>query len=204
MQKFQRFLKLCAGRVGQIFNALNLGNELGVSAKTIQRWLSVLESSFLIFRLQPYYENLGKRVNKAPKLYFNDVGLVTYLLDITSIEQLSRDPLRGGLVENLVILECMKSCLNDGIEQAFYYYRDSNNNEIDLLFRVGNSLVPIEIKSSQTFSSGFLKNIKYFKSLTAERCPVEFLIYSGKQEQSIGSCHILNYKNTAKIFSLSK
>ena len=202
LHQFQQFLKLCAGRVGQIFNSSNLSNELGVSAKTIKSWLSVLEASFLIFMLQPYYENFGKRVTKAPKLYFTDVGLATCLLEISSVEQLHRDPLRGGLVENLVILECIKTRLNQGLEQDFYYYKDSNNNEIDVLFRAGSSLIPIEIKSSQTFNMEFIKNIKHFKSIAKERCPLEFLVYSGNQEQNIGSCHIINYKNTSQIFRI--
>lgn len=202
LHPFQQFLKLCAGRVGQIFNSSNLSNELGVSAKTIKSWLSVLEASFLIFMLQPYYENFGKRVTKAPKLYFTDVGLATCLLEISSVEQLYRDPLRGGLVENLVILECIKTRLNQGLAQDFYYYKDSNNNEIDLLFRTGRNLIPIEIKSSQTFNMEFIKNIKHFKSLVKERCPLEFLVYSGNQEQKIGSCHLINYKNTSQIFKI--
>jgi predicted AAA+ superfamily ATPase len=159
-----------------------------------------LEASFLVFRLQPYYENFGKRITKSPKLYFTDVGLATYLLDISLDTQVARDPLRGNLVENLVILECLKHCLNLGIEQSFYYYRDSNNNEVDLLVKIGSNLVPIEIKSSTTFTPEFLKNIGYFKAAAKERCPMEFLVYSGEQEQEIGSCHLINYKNIRKIF----
>lgn len=118
MSLFQNFLKLCAGRVGQIFNSLNLSNELGISYHTVNSWLSILEASFLIFKLQSYFENFGKRIIKSPKLYFTDVGLATYLLDITSVEQISRDPLRGGLIENFVISEFIKSRLNKGYEPS--------------------------------------------------------------------------------------
>ena len=106
-----------------------------------------------------YYENFGKRIIKAPKLYFTDVGLASYLLDITSVGQISRDPLRGNLVENLVILECIKHQLNRGVEPSFYYYRDSNNNEVDIIYKKSYELIPIEIKSSKTFTSEFLKGL---------------------------------------------
>jgi predicted AAA+ superfamily ATPase len=197
---FQHFLKLCAGRIGQVFNSHNLSNELGITHNTIRNWLSVLEASFLVFRLQPYYENFGKRVIKAPKLYFTDVGLASYLLDITSVGQISRDPLRGNLVENLVILECIKHQLNRGVEPSFYYYRDSNNNEVDIIYKKGYELIPIEIKSSKTFTSEFLKGLQYFKNVAQERCTNGYLIYAGEQEQDLGFFKLLNYQNMYKIF----
>lgn len=200
LQVFQHFLKLCAGRIGQIFNSHSLSNELGVTHNTVRNWLSVLEASFLVFRLQPYYENFGKRIIKSPKLYFTDTGLASYLLDIREISQIERDPLRGSLVENLVILECFKNQLNKGIEPSLFYYRDSNNNEIDLLFKSGSKLIPIEIKSAKTFNSEFLKNLKYFENISASRFSRGYLIYSGEQEQNIGNIQLLNYTNIHKIF----
>lgn len=196
---FQHFLKLCAGRIGQIFNSHSLSNELGVSHSTIKNWLSVLEASFLIFRLTPYFENFGKRIIKSPKLYFNDVGLASYLLDITSAEQVARDPLRGNLVENLVISELIKHQLNKGIEPTFYFYRDSNHNEVDVLFKTGAHLIPIEIKSAKTFNDNFLKGLRFFKSIALQRCPMGILIYAGSQEQRINIFHILNFKHAAAI-----
>ncbi len=199
LSQFQHFLKLCAGRIGQVFNSSNISNELGISHPTVKNWLSILEASFIIFRLQPYFENFGKRIVKSPKLYFTDVGLATYLLDITSKEQIVRDPLRGNLVENLVICELMKNQLNRGFEPGFYYFRDSHGNEVDLLFKVGNDLIPIEIKASKTFNSDFLKGLKSFKSLAEQRCPYGFLIYSGEQEQAIDTFQVYNYKHMTKI-----
>jgi predicted AAA+ superfamily ATPase len=197
---FQHFLKLCAGRIGQIFNAHSFSNELGVSQHTVKNWLSILEASFLVFRLQPYFENFGKRLIKSPKLYFTDVGLAAYLLDIVSVGQIVRDPLRGNLVENLIVSECMKNRLNKGIEPSLYYYRDSNQHEVDLLLKTGNALIPIEIKSSQTFNADFLKGLKYFHQLIGSRCPVGFLVYAGAQEQRVDNFYVYHYKNINQIF----
>jgi uncharacterized protein len=194
---FQKFLKLCAGRIGQLFNSNNMSNELGVSYHTVQNWLSVLEASFIIFKLQPYYENFGKRLIKSPKIYFTDVGLASYLLDIREVSQVSRDPLRGNLVENLVILELYKAYFNRGIEPPFFFYRDSNGHEVDLVIKSGNVLTPVEIKSSRTFNSEFLKNLNYFKSMAKERCGKGYVVYSGDQEQSVGFVKVINYKNIA-------
>ncbi len=194
---FQHFLKLCAGRIGQIFNSQGLANELGVSHSTIKNWLSVLEASFLIFRLAPYFENFGKRVIKSPKLYFNDVGLACYLLDITSSQQLIRDPLRGHLVENLVVSELVKTQLNQGLEPSLYFYRDSNQNEVDVLYKTGAQLIPIEIKSAKTFNNEFLKGLRYFKNIAQQRCPTGIVIYAGTQEQDIDIFRVLNFKNSA-------
>lgn len=199
---FQKFLKLCAGRIGQIFNKQNLSNELGVSSSTVSNWLSVLEASFLVFSLPPYFENFGKRMIKSPKLYFTDVGLAAYLLDIHTPQQLARDPLRGQLVENLVISEFLKNQFNRGFEAGLYFYRDSNQNEVDLLFKSGNQLIPIEIKSSKTFHHDFLKGIKYFQSIVPDRMPFGMLIYAGEQEQKIEFTHLFNYKSMKKITSL--
>lgn len=192
---FQQFLKLCAGRTGQIFNSHNLSNELGISYHTVSNWLSILEASFVIFRLQPYFENFGKRIIKSPKIYFTDVGLATYLLDITTVEQISRDPLRGSLVENLVVSEFIKNRLNKGFEPNFYFYRDSNQNEVDMIFKEGNNLIPIEIKASQTFHPQFLKGLEYFKALTKERCKQGILIYGGEQEQRVNDFFIYNFRH---------
>lgn len=166
---FQKFIKLCAGRIGQIFNKDALANEVGVSAKTITHWLSILEASYLVFLLPPYYENFGKRVIKSPKLYFCDVGLAAYLLDIDSTSQMARDPLRGALFENLVVLELMKARWNQGLDARLYFYRDSNQKEVDVLFKSGHELIPIEIKSSKTFHADFKKGIEHFQKLAGDR-----------------------------------
>lgn len=196
---FQRFMKLCAGRVGQIVNHSNFSNELGVSGHTIKNWFSILEASFVIIQLQPYFENFGKRMIKSPKLYFTEVGLATYLLGVENITQISHDRLRGELFENLVLLELLKARLNKGLDPQLYFYRDSQQNEVDIVFKSAHSLIPIEVKISKTFVPEFLKGLKYFMNLALNRSPSGFLLYSGTVEQKLGDIQLLNFKNAADI-----
>jgi predicted AAA+ superfamily ATPase len=198
---FQHFLKLVASRIGQLINTQGLGQELGLSNHTIKQWLSVLETSFIIQRLEPYYQNFGKRVIKSPKLYFVDVGLASFLLDIETPLQMARDPLRGSLFENLVMMDLYKTQLHQGRSTPFYFYRDSNQKEIDCLYKKAGDLLPIEIKSSLTFSPNFFKNIKYFNILTKTNTPKGYVIYPGDMEITATSYELLNYKNAWKILS---
>ncbi|MDR3491926.1 MAG: ATP-binding protein [Gammaproteobacteria bacterium] len=199
LKLFQNFLKLCAGRVGSVLNKESLGNDLGISAKTVHEWLSILEASFVIFQLQPYFENFGKRVIKSPKLYFTDVGMLVYLLDIENISQLARDPLRGFMVENLVILELMKSRLNHGMEPKLYYFRDNHQHEVDVIVKHSNQLIPVEIKATQTFHPGLLKGIQYYHSLSPEKISQGYLVYAGEKQQTVNNIKVLNFKNAHKI-----
>src|SRR5690606_2913847 len=139
-----------AGRVGQIINYQSLSNDVGVSANTIKEWLSILESSFVVFKLPPYFKNFGKRVIKSPKYYFTDVGLLCFLLGLENKKQVSRDPLVGSIFENLVVMEFFKSKYNRGKLADLYFYRDSNGNEVDLLFQSSGLLAAVEIKSTST------------------------------------------------------
>lgn len=201
LSQFDRFIRLCAGRIGQVVNLNSISNDIGVDNRTLKAWLSILEASFIVKRLQPYYENFGKRIIKSPKLYFTDVGLASYLLGIESINQVDRDPLRGNLVENLVIMELIKARANQGLDANLYYYRDNNGNEVDAIYKSASMLIPIEIKSAQTLSNVFYKGLNYFRNLVGEdRCRQGCLIYAGDLEQQIKNIHVLNYKNSAKIF----
>lgn len=152
---FEKFMKLLAGRVGQIMNYQSLANDVGVDGKTIKEWLSVLEASFLIFRLPPYFENFGKRVIKSPKYYFLEPGLLAYLLDIEKPEQIARDPLMGSIFENLVVVEAVKARYNHGMAANLYFFRDSHGNEIDLLHKSGSGMVGVEIKAAATWHASF-------------------------------------------------
>lgn len=201
--QFQRFIRLCAGRIGQLLNAESLANDVGISSHTVKHWISILEASFILFRLYPYFENFGKRIIKSPKLYFTDVGLASYLLEITNESQINRDPLRGNLFENLVLLELMKARLNSGLDPQLYFYRDTQGHEIDIIFKTGNELVPIEVKSSKTFSKDFLKNLKFFQKITEKRALKGFLIYSGEQESIVNDIHLLNYRHAKQTISLA-
>lgn len=200
LSQFQRFMQLCASRIGYTFSASAIGNELGLSHHTIQSWVSVLEASYVVFRLQPYFENIGKRVVKSPKLYFSDVGLATYLLGMDSIEQIDRDRLKGNLFENLVILDCYKQLLNQGKEPRLYFYRDQSQNEVDLIWQKGRDLVPIEIKYGQTFKLSFIKGLQFFKKLMSERVQEGCVIYTGETlGQKIQGFEIRNYQGVAEV-----
>jgi predicted AAA+ superfamily ATPase len=166
LASFEKFLRLLAGRIGQLVNFNSLANDTGVSATTIAHWLSVLEASFVIFRLPPYYENFGKRVIKSPKLYFYEPGLVSYLLGIENEKQVARDPLLGSLFENMIVIEAVKTRTNLGLDPNLYFFRDSNKNEVDLIYKNGRDLFPIEIKSSMTWNNEFTRNIKRFQSIS--------------------------------------
>ncbi|MBI3211101.1 MAG: ATP-binding protein [Simkania negevensis] len=156
LMQFQKFVRLCAGRIGQILNLESLGNETGISSHTAKYWISMLEASFVIIRLQPYHENFGKRLLKSPKLYFTDVGLASYLLGIENLTQMTRDPLRGNLVENLVLLELIKYRFNQGLDPNLYYFRDHHGHEVDFIFQSASQLIPIEVKAANTFISSSL------------------------------------------------
>ncbi len=193
LSQFQKFIRLCAGRIGQLLNLESLGNEVGVSSNTIKQWLCILEASYITIRLQPFFENFGKRLIKAPKLYFTDVGFAAYLLGIETTTQMARDPLRGNLVENLVFLELMKSRLNAGLEPQLYYLRDAHGREVDFLFQKGHELVPIEVKASKTFNKSFIDNLLFFRELAGERMSGGFVIYAGSEKLTFHSFTRLPY-----------
>ncbi|MBC8258218.1 MAG: ATP-binding protein [SAR324 cluster bacterium] len=176
---FEKFIKLLAGRVGQIINYHSLSNDVGVGAKTIKQWLSILEASFVIFKLPPYYENFGKRVIKSPKYYFTEIGLLAYLLGVEKNYQVSRDPLVGNMFENLVVLEALKNRYNQGRNAELYFFRDSNGNEIDLLCKTGDGLIGVEIKSASTWNSSFSKGLTNF-SQSNEKLSRSIVVYSGE------------------------
>lgn len=196
---FHLFIKLCASRVGQLLNANSLSHELGVSAHTVTQWLSILEASYIIFRLPPYFENFGKRLIKSAKLYFTDVGLACYCLDIHSAAIIARDPMRGALAENFMITELMKHRENSGVEPNAYFYRDSNQNEVDVIIKNGHQLTPIEIKSSRTFHPSFLKGLTYLKSIAPDRVTKGYLLYAGLQEQTVRDMEVVNFHHIKKI-----
>ena len=189
---FQKFLTLLAGRVGQVVNLAALGNDVGASATTIRNWLSVLKASYVVLEMAPFFESVQKRVIKSPKIYFTDVGLAAFLLGIHTAEQASRDPLRGSLYENLVIVDIVKSALNRGIRPEIYFFRDSHGNEIDLLVREKGLLTPVEIKSAATFTTDFLKQLEWFQALGVKRLRRGMVLYNGEQPVNIRGIRVLN------------
>lgn len=193
MMQFQTFIRLCAARIGSLFNASELSNEVGVSSNTITSWLSVLQASYIIMILPPYFENTRKRFTKTPKLYFIDTGLAAYLLGIESVEQLARDKMRGNLFENFVVMEALKHRYNEGKESNLYFYRDSNQNEVDLILKNRESLCGIEIKSSMTYNSQFEKGLRQIDSGVKEKVEPKAIIYAGDFENSVADIKLLNY-----------
>lgn len=193
MRQFSMFLKLCAGRIGSIYNATELANEVGVSSKTIQSWTSILQASYVIYLLPPYFENSRKRLTKSSKIYFCDTGLACSLLGIESAAQLAFDKMRGHLFENLIVIEMLKRRLNEGRESNLYFYRDSNQNEVDILVDNGSSLDAIEVKSAMTFSPSFEKALKKVGEWVAPVVDKRTIVYAGTLEDDKGDIRLLNY-----------
>lgn len=197
--RFTKFLKLCAARIGSLFNASELGAEVGVSSKTISHWISVLQASYLITLLPPYYENIPKRLVKSPKLYFNDPGLACYLLDIETPQQLDRDKMRGAIFENMMVMEAIKHRYNMGLEGGVFFYRDSNQNEVDILIKQEGELTAIEVKSSMTYSSSFEKTLTQIEGWIKPPISKKAIVYSGDFENSSGDINLINYRHISSI-----
>ena len=193
--QFHTFIRLCAGRIGSLFKASELASEVGVSSNTIAAWLSVLQASYIVVLLPPYFENTRKRLTKTPKLYFTDTGLACSLLGIESPAQLARDKMRGALFENFVTMEALKQRYNQGKESNLYFYRDSNQNEIDLLLRKQTGLYGIEIKSAMTYHTEFEKALKQMNKWIKEPVVGKAVIYAGTLENSAGEINLLNYSH---------
>lgn len=179
---FERFLRLCASRVGQLLNMSSLAVETGVDVKTISAWISVLETSFVLFRLQPYHVNFNKRVVKIPKLYFYDTGLALALLGIENPVQIELHPFRGSLFENMIIVNVLKTRYNAGKANTIYFWRDSLGNEIDLLIQSGDRLIPVEIKSGQTVTNDYFKGILFWNKIT--KTEGGCVVYGGEMMQN--------------------
>ncbi len=193
---FQRFLYLCAGRIGQQINLTNLANDTGVDHKTIQSWLGVLQASYIVYTLPPFYKNFNKRLTKTAKLYFYDTGLVCYLLGIKNASELSNHGYRGPLFENFVISELLKNRYNKGQRSNLFYWRDGSSNEIDILVDNGAKQVPVEIKSAATLNLDFFKGLIYWEKLTGQTGGQ--LIYTGEEKQH-KSFSVYNWKDIGQL-----
>lgn len=208
LTQFRTFLGLLAGRIGQVVNNVSLANDVGVSPNTIGNWISILEASYIIFRLQPYYENFGKRHIKSPKIYFTDTGLACRLLNLTESDQLKNFFLIGGLFENLIILEIKKYLQNTKPAAKLYFFRDTHGNEVDLIIDQGTAQIPVEIKSGSTFSPSFLKGTRYWSSLLDEKSQKKslpgFVIYSGDQLYKTNEYSLINWQDLSQIFDQIK
>ncbi len=177
---FQTFIRLLAGRCGTEFNASSLSAEVGVSAPTIREWMSVLQTSYIAFLLQPYYTNINKRLTKTPKVYFYDTGLLCFLLGIETPGQLAVHPLRGNVFENLAVLELLKQRLNTGKLPNLYFYRENKGREADIVRTNGDKLDLFEVKSSKTYNKSFEKNLNYLHELLGDRILSKTVVYDGE------------------------
>jgi len=179
LDAFQRFVRLCAGRSGQILNLSSLATDCGITHNTAKAWISVLEASYILFQLRPHHANFSKRLVKSPKLYFYDVGLLCRLLGIQEPSQLATHPLRGSIFETFIVSELVKTRFNKGESPGLYFWRDSNGNEIDVIAETGTKLTPIEIKSGQTLNRDFFTGLKRWTTLAGDTAVSPTLIYGG-------------------------
>lgn len=193
---FSSFLKLCAGRIAQLFNSSGIANELGVDHKTIRSWLALLEASFVIYRLQPWHINFNKRIVKSPKIYFYDTGLACYLLGLRNKEEVNIHFAKGALVENYIITEHIKNTWNNGETLNSYFWRDSAGHEIDLLLEKGNKLKIVEIKSSKTIKQNFFKELSYFEKLASNYKIEKHIVYGGNESRKQFNTQISPWNET--------
>jgi predicted AAA+ superfamily ATPase len=194
---FQRFLFLCAGRIGQQINSTNLANETGVDHKTVQSWLGVLQASYIVHTLPPYYKNFNKRLIKSSKLYFYDTGLACYLLGIKNSNELTNHGYRGALFENFIVIELLKNRYNKGLRSNLYYWRDSSGNEVDILIDNGSTQIPVEIKSAATLNMDFFKGLNYWEKLTGQIGGQ--LVYSGEAGKNYKEFSVHNWKGIGNL-----
>ncbi|BBO19573.1 ATPase AAA [Candidatus Desulfobacillus denitrificans] len=198
LEVFQRFVRLCAGRSGQILNLASLATDCGITHNTAKAWISVLEASYVLFLLRPHHENFSKRLIKSPKLYFYDTGLLCWLLGIQNAGQLASHPLRGSIFETFVVSELVKSRLNRGERAAFSFWRDSNGNEIDVVADVGTGMMPIEIKAGQTINRDFFAGLERWTALAGERAVSPALIYGGEENHERRGTRIIGWRKVAE------
>ena len=181
LETFQRFVRLCAGRSGQILNLSSLANDCGVTHNTARAWISVLEASYILFQLRPHHANFRKRLIKAPKIYFYDSGLLCSLLGIQEPEHLATHPLRGSVFETFVVSELVKAAYNRGEPASLHFWRDSNGNEVDVIADVGARMRPIEIKSGQTLNRDFFTGLRRWCALAGSQATRPALVYGGSE-----------------------
>jgi len=196
---FERFVRLCAGRVGQLVNLQSLGNDVGISHTTARSWLTLLEASYVVFQLRPWHANISKRQIKTPKLYFYDVGLASYLLGIEKESHVNRHPLRGNLFENMVVIEALKYRYHRGRRSNLYFWRDAKGNEVDLLLESGAGIAAVEIKSGATISSDYFKGLRTFNSRLASQDSTCALVYDGIERQQRSDVTVWRAMDVSKM-----
>lgn len=198
LHTFRRFLVLCAARTGQLLNVSSLATDAGIDHDTAKSWLSLLETSFILFLLRPHHNNLGKRVVKMPKIYFYDTGLLCSLLDIESPKQLDSHYLRGGIFESFVIAELLKCRYNSGLKSNLYFWRDKHGHEVDVLMDGADKIKAVEIKSGTTITNDYFTGVKYYSGLFSEDSVDTYVVYGGNKKQKREGVNVLGWKYLQK------
>ncbi|MCK5103507.1 MAG: DUF4143 domain-containing protein, partial [Cyclobacteriaceae bacterium] len=194
LNTFSTFIKLCAGRTGQLLNLSELSNDCGIAVNTVKSWLNILETSYIVFRLYPHYKNFNKRLIKMPKLYFHDTGLLSYLLGIKESAQIQIHFAKGAIFENLIISELLKGFYHSGRESALYFWRDHKGKEIDLLIEKTDKLIPVEIKSGVTKSQDYFKNLDYWNRLSGNDSKSSYVVYAGSEDRQTKYGNLMSWK----------
>ncbi len=195
LNRFRAFLKMCAGHLGQIVNFTKMASEIGVTYKTIQSWISILETSYILFLLPPYFRNFNKRIIRSPKLYFYDSGLACSLMNITSPDQLDFHFAKGALFESFIMAELMKLKFNGLLQGELFFWRDNHDNEIDCIIDSGDKIKAIEIKSGRTVNTGFLKPINFFNKIATGMNLKSYLVYGGDEVQRRTNYELINWQS---------
>jgi predicted AAA+ superfamily ATPase len=196
---FQKFMRLCAGRIGQVVNLTSLGNDCGINQSTVKAWISLLEASYVIFLLYPYYKNFGKRLIKSPKIYFIDTGIVCSLLKIRSAQELSDHYLRGGLVESFIIGDLLKQQCNLEQQPSLYFWRDQTGHELDCIIDESRYAIPVEIKAGKTVVSDFFKELIYWQNTSDMPQAPSYLVYGGSEDQNWPHARVLGWKSVGNL-----
>lgn len=199
LETFQRFVRLCAGRSGQIMNLSSLATDCGITHNTANAWISVLEASYILFQLRPHHSNFNKRLVKSPKLYFYDAGLLCWLIGIQDSDQLATHPLRGSIFETFIVSELVKTRFNRGERAAFCFWRDSNGNEVDVIADAGTKLMPIEIKSGQTLNRDFFAGLERWMALAGDLVINPALVYGGTERLDHKDIRIFGWNAVGKV-----
>ena len=195
INSFRTFIALCAARVGQLLNLNALANDCNISQPTAKAWMSILESSYVVFLLQPYHENFNKRLVKTPKLYFYDTGLLCHLLNIRNAEDMEENRLKGNIFENMIIAEFQKKNFHQYLHQNYYFWQDSNNHEIDLLIKTAKGFDIFEVKATQTIKPSLFKGMDYFQEIADNTAIKKTLIYGGTENQLRSKYKVLGWPN---------
>jgi hypothetical protein len=199
LSAFQRFLRMCAARTGQLLNLSSLASDCGITHNTAGAWMSVLEASYVVYLLRPHHRNFNKRLIRSPKLYFCDTGLAAWLLGIREAEQLQFHAQRGALFENLVVTEFLKARLNGGLPVDLYFWRESRGLEVDLLIEHGEELRPVEVKAGQTIAADYFSSLSRWSRLAGDEGAPAWLVYGGEHDARYGHVHVVGWRQLPEL-----